>query len=110
MLVLSVSMVFMPFVQEIQASHCESERKAAADAHDDWDIAVVAMTGAALAWGAACRRTPWTLACAAATVLLAAAVLHEQNCKKRFAEKNQAFNNCLLQHSGSAPEGVSGVT
>lgn len=103
MLILAISMVFMPLVQEAHA-RCDSERKAAADASDDWDVAVLAMTGAALLWGATCKNAKTTtqiLACAGATVALIAAMKHEKNCKKRYEDANRAFEDCMRRTSGS---------
>lgn len=91
-------------MQEAQASHCEEERKAAADTYDAWDTPLVALSGAAFAWVAACRRikTPTqALVCAGASLALTAAMAHEKSCRRKAASADTAFYDCLREHSNS---------
>ena len=91
-------------MQEAEAYHCEDEREAAADAYDAWDTAIIALSGAAVLWGATCvgMKTPRdAILCAGASLALAAAVAYENSCKNKAVRADTAFYACLREHSNS---------
>ncbi len=91
-------------MQEAEAYHCADERKAAADAYDAWDTTIIALGGASALWVSTCVKMKTVrdaVACAGASLALAAAVAYESSYRNKAASADTAFYDCLREHSNS---------